>query len=1057
MGLESAAWDWDSSTCGGRGSVLVLFRKGPWILVLFAFFLRVIFTPKLDLSNSGQEEFQQHEFVGYGPKTSNNVSEDISNEVKESLDALSIKELVSDDKLEKKTVFPIGNPQLELQEKGVIDSGCSSHMTGNMSYLSEYKEITGGYLPLKETPKEVKSLVKIKSVQLLDESQVLLRVPRKNNMYSVDLKNVAPSGGLTCLFAKATLDESIHWHKRLGHINFKTMNKLNKEINQLCEEKGIKREFSVARNLQQNRVAERKNRTLIEAARTMLADSKLTTTIWAEAVNTACYVQNRVLVSKPHNKTRYELFNDRTPSLNFMLPFGCLVTILNTLDTLGKFDGKANEGFFVGYFVNSKAFREFNSRTMIVEETLHIIFLENKPNVAGSGPNWLFNIGTMKKFMNYKPVVTGNQSNGSASKARVETVPEKDYILLPLWTQDPLFFSSSKDFISAGYKPLGEEEKKDVEDLRNIDSKVPNTEEPIINQEKDANINSTSNINVFSPIINAVDIEDNDVDENIVFGCADDPNIPNLEEIVYLDDDDEEVVYQMDVKSAFLYGRIEEEVYVCQPLGFENPEFPDRVYKVEKALYGLHQAPRAWYETLSTYLLDNRFHRANEEEQIQAIVDKKKVIITATSLRSDLQLEDDEGTECLLNATIFEQLTLMSAKCTAWKEFSSTMASVIICLATNLKFNFKYIFDNMVKNLDGGVKFFMFPRFVQLFLDKQVEGMFKHKEIYVTPSHTKKVVADEAVYKEMYGGVERAATTAAGLDAEQDRDIISSSRRIESSNKASLDDQEDASKQGRIIDNLDADEGVSTSDPVTTAGEVVSTVGVEVSAASTTLIISMDDITLAKALAALKSAKPMVKEPSVPKAKGIVMQEPEGTPIRTKIVPSHSSKDKGNAKMIELEKTLKKKDQIMIDEDVSRNLKAQLQAELEEEERLARQKEEEEENIALIAEWDDVQAMMDVDHNLAKRLQAEEQDKEVAEASETRGEGSSKRAGEELESNKSKKQKLDEKVEVEAYNDQEEAEVKMYMKIVYDDDVAIDVIPLASKPLIIVDWKLIKE
>ncbi|GJR09740.1 putative ribonuclease H-like domain-containing protein [Tanacetum coccineum] len=345
--------------------------------------------------------------------------------------------------------------------------------------------------------------------KLLDESQVLLRVPRKNNMYNVDLKNVFPSGGLTCLFAKATLDESNLWHRKLGHINFKTMNKLvrgnlvrglpliifendhtcvacqkgkqykasstkdessgilkacitgienqinhkvkiircdngtefkNKEMNQFCEMKGIKREFSVARTLQQNGVAERKNRTLIEAAKTMLADSKLLTTFWAEAVNTACYVQNRVLVIKPHNKTPYELFNGRPPIISFMRPFGCPVTILNTLDHLGKFDGKADEGFFVGYSVNSKAFKVFNSRTKIVEETLHITFLENKPNVAGSGPEWLFDIDTLTKSMNYKPVVAENKTNGNVGtkesidvgQARKKTVPSHKYILLPL-------------------------------------------------------------------------------------------------------------------------------------------------------------------------------------------------------------------------------------------------------------------------------------------------------------------------------------------------------------------------------------------------------------------------------------------------------------------------------------------------------------------------------------------------------------------------------------------------------------------------------------------------
>ncbi|GJV94194.1 ribonuclease H-like domain-containing protein [Tanacetum coccineum] len=253
--------------------------------------------------------------------------------------------------------------------------------------------------------------------------------------------------------------------------------------------KGIKREFSVARTPQQNGVAERKNRTLIEASRTMLADSKLPTTFWAEAVNTACYVQNRVLVIKPHNKTPYELFLGRKPALSFMRPFRCPVTILNTIDHLG------------------------------------------------SGPNWLFDIDALTKSINYKPVVAGNQSNGSAGtkacdnagKANVETVPGKDYILLPLWTQDPPFSSSSKDSPDAGFKPSREEEKKDAEDPGNEDSEVLSTEESRVNQEKDASVNSTNTINTVSLTVNAAGIEDNVVDENIVYGYADDPNMLELE------------------------------------------------------------------------------------------------------------------------------------------------------------------------------------------------------------------------------------------------------------------------------------------------------------------------------------------------------------------------------------------------------------------------------------------------------------------------------------------------------------------------------------------------
>ncbi|GJW42302.1 retrovirus-related pol polyprotein from transposon TNT 1-94 [Tanacetum coccineum] len=123
---------------------------------------------------------------------------------------------------------------------------------------------------------------------------------------------------------------------------------------------------------------------------------------------------NRVLVTKPHNKTPYELLHGRPPSISFMRPFGCPVTILNTLDPLGKFDGKADEGFLVRYYINSKDFRVFNTRTRKVEENLHITFLENKPNVVGSGPYWLFDIDLLTNSMNYEPVTAGNQTNGNA-------------------------------------------------------------------------------------------------------------------------------------------------------------------------------------------------------------------------------------------------------------------------------------------------------------------------------------------------------------------------------------------------------------------------------------------------------------------------------------------------------------------------------------------------------------------------------------------------------------------------------------------------------------------
>ncbi|GKA13914.1 putative ribonuclease H-like domain-containing protein, partial [Tanacetum coccineum] len=342
----------------------------------------------------------------------------------------------------------------------------------------------------------------------------------------------------------------------------------NKEMNQFCEIKGIKREFSVARTLQQNRVAERKNRTLIEAARTMLADSKLPTTFWAEAVNTACYVQNRVLVIKPHNKTPYELFHGRTPSLSFMRPFRCPVTILNTLDHLG------------------------------------------------SGLTWLFDIDTLTKSMNYKPIVAGNQSNGNAGtkenidagKTSVETVPGKDYILLPLWTQDLSLSSSSKDSSDAGFKPSGEEEKKDTEDPGNEDCEVLNTKEPRVYQEKnEINTNGTNSVSAISSTVNAVGIEDNDVNEHIVYGCADDPKMPNLEDTSIFggDYDDEDLVAGGDMNNLESYMPV-------------SPIATTRVHKdhpVEQIIRDLHSAPQ------TRSMTKNSEEHVEPKKVIQALTD----------------------------------------------------------------------------------------------------------------------------------------------------------------------------------------------------------------------------------------------------------------------------------------------------------------------------------------------------------------------------------------------------------------------------------------------------
>ncbi|GJS29972.1 putative ribonuclease H-like domain-containing protein [Tanacetum coccineum] len=269
----------------------------------------------------------------------------------------------------------------------------------------------------------------------------------------------------------------------------------NRVMSEFCEKKGIKREYSVARTPQQNGVAERRNRTLIEAARTMLADSKLPTTFWAEAVNTACYVQNRVLVVKPHNKTPYELVRGRTPALSFMRPFGCHVTILNTLDHLGKFDGKSDDGFFVGYSLNSKAFRVYNIRTRKVEESLHIKFLEDKPIIAGTNSNDF----------------AGTEESFGAGYSNKETKSSQDYIVMPLKKNDLLFDSSTKNASDVKPQPSCDIEKKDDEGVSK-DSGLDYQERPTNNTQDDndarPSINTANtNVNTSSSNINIVNLK----------------------------------------------------------------------------------------------------------------------------------------------------------------------------------------------------------------------------------------------------------------------------------------------------------------------------------------------------------------------------------------------------------------------------------------------------------------------------------------------------------------------------------------------------------------------
>ncbi|KAD2805483.1 hypothetical protein E3N88_38860 [Mikania micrantha] len=178
----------------------------------------------------------------------------------------------------------------------------------------------------------------------------------------------------------------------------------NHQMQEFCNSKGIKQQFSAPYEPQMNGVAERKNRTLIDYARTMLADSKLPITFWSEAVATACFTLNRVLIVKRHNKTCYELLQNRKPNLEHLEPFGASCTMLKK-DS--KFNSKVEEGFFLGYSIHNK--RVFNKRTGVVELWYDVNVQRHTPIPDGKGPDWLFHYDKLFESFNLSPNVSDDE------------------------------------------------------------------------------------------------------------------------------------------------------------------------------------------------------------------------------------------------------------------------------------------------------------------------------------------------------------------------------------------------------------------------------------------------------------------------------------------------------------------------------------------------------------------------------------------------------------------------------------------------------------------------
>nr|GEW87248.1 putative ribonuclease H-like domain-containing protein [Tanacetum cinerariifolium] len=872
----------------------------------------------------------------------------------------------------------------------------------------------------------------------------------------------------------------------------------NSVMNQFCEDKGIKKEFSVAKTPQQNRVTERRNRTLIEATRTM--------------------------------------------------------------DNLGKFERKADEGYFVEYSVVSKAIGVFNKRTRIVEEILNIIFQANAPNVKGNRPDWLFDIDSLTISMNYVPVITGKQTNGiagskenlvagtkdSAVDAR-KKAPEEDEIprsefesllkqemqtkninstnsfntvsspvnivgssFVNATSQTPINaarpststnafeehsferFSPFKNAFSLPHIPIvtpiddtgifgnayNDEVLEEEVDMNNVDSsytileatkflKDHPQEQVIGSLETPVQTRKMSKTHEEFGLLSSVHKlrRTNHKDfQNCLFACfltqmepkkpvqdLQDPNwveamqdellqfklnkkdergivIKNKARLVAQGHTQEEgidydevfapvarikairlflayasfkdfVVYQMDVKSAFLYKIIKDEVYVCQTPGFKDPNIPDKVYKVEKALYGLHQAPRAWYETLSTYLLDNGIYRGQIDKTlfikrhkddillVQVYVDDIIFGSTKKELSTEFEklMHDKFQMSSMGKLYFFLGLHVKQKSDGIFISQDKYVAEVLkkfdfvnVKTASQAKLGLWYPKDSPFdleaysdsdyvgaildrKSATGGCQF-LGKRQVLWIQNQMLDYGFNlmNTKIYIDNESTICIVKNPVFYSKtkhieirhhfIKDSYEKKLIQVIKIHTDKNvADLLTKAfdvSRVKSPmEKDSLGAQDDASKQGRMIEEIDQNAEIaldaktqgSTNDDEMFGvddfgGEKVvmeTTIGVKDSDAPT-IDVTEDEITMALALAALKSIKPKVvvqeQEMSTtiladativttaiptPRAKGIVFHKQKQLQIPT----VSSSKDKGKDKMIEPEVPIKKKDLMRIDED----------------------------------------------------------------------------------------------------------------------------------------------
>ncbi|WJX25548.1 hypothetical protein P8452_14576 [Trifolium repens] len=436
----------------------------------------------------------------------------------------------------------------------------------------------------------------------------------------------------------------------------------NSKFDEFCAAEGIKHEYSSPITPQQNGIIERKNRTIQESARVMLHAKNIPYHFWAEAMNTACYVHNRVTLRKGTTSTLYELWKDRKPTVKHFHIFGSECFILADREPRRKLDPKSDKGFFLGYSTNSRAYRVYNTKTQVVMESVNVVVKDSsgrenegvdqgtpvsvnaeqdgeasepasmdksdeetveedgdegaRPQATSKGPS-------VRVQKNHPlELVIGNPEQGITTRRTNDVVANSCFVSLfqPKIVKEAL---TDEAWIEAMQEELNQFERNEVWDLvpRPEDVNVIGTKWVYKNKSDE---NGTVTRNKARLVAQGyTQIEGLDFDETFA-------PVARLESIRLLLGVAcilKFKLYQMDVKSAFLNGYLQEEVYVEQPKGFVDPEHPNYVYKLKKALYGLKQTPRAWYERLTQFLEEQGYRKGGSDKTLFVKEEKGKFII----------------------------------------------------------------------------------------------------------------------------------------------------------------------------------------------------------------------------------------------------------------------------------------------------------------------------------------------------------------------------------------------------------------------------------------------